>query len=75
MKNAFLFTTLAFGALLYGCSEQGSSASGSWTAEIHPDAGTLSESRSLGEFPSYDDCMKAALEALGGSGVFNCSRS
>ena len=75
MKNTIFVATLIFGALLYGCGEQGSISSRPWTAAIHPDAETPSETRSLGEFPSYDACREAAMAALGGDGVFNCSIS
>jgi hypothetical protein len=73
MKNHFIAATLIVATLLYGCGEQSSSASGPWTAEIQPDPGALSNSRSLGEFRSYDACVEAAMKALGGNGVFSCS--
>ena len=44
-------------------------------AEIYPDASALTESRPLGEYPSFDACVEAAMEALGGDGIFNCSTS
>jgi hypothetical protein len=81
MKNNIFVTTLFFGALLlfgamlYGCGEHSGSSSRSWTAEIHPDAENPSETQSLGEFPSYEACLEAAIAALGGDGVFNCSIS
>jgi hypothetical protein len=73
MKNHFIAATLVVATLLYGCAEQSGSASGPWTAEIQSDPGALSKSRSLGEFLSYDACVEAAIKALGGNGVFNCS--
>jgi hypothetical protein len=73
MINDFLIATLIFGTLLYGCGEQSSTAPGPWTAEIQSDPGAPSENRSLGKYPSYDACVQAAMEALGGDGVFNCS--
>lgn len=75
MKNTFLVASLTFVTLLYGCGEQQSSTSGGWMAEIHPDAGAPAKSQSLGEFPSYDACVEAAMKALGGDGIFNCSTS
>lgn len=75
MKNTFRIATCIFGILLYGCGEQGGSAAGAWTAEIYPDTATLKESHSLGEFPSYEACLEAAMKALGGNGIFNCSTS
>jgi hypothetical protein len=73
MKKTFVAATLISGTLLYGCGEQGGSTSGTWTAEIYPDAGALSEMTSLGEFPTYDACVEASMTALGGNGIFNCS--
>jgi hypothetical protein len=73
MKNNFPAATPIVATLLYGCGEQGGSASRPWTAEVYPDPGALSESRVLGEFPSHDACVAAAMKALGGNGVFNCS--
>jgi hypothetical protein len=75
MKNTIFVATLIFGALLYGCGEQSSISSRPWTAEIHPDAENPSKTESLGEFPSYEACLEAAMAALGGDGVFNCSIS
>jgi hypothetical protein len=75
MKNKIFVATLLFGALLCGCGEHSSSSSRSWTAEIYTDAENPSEPHSLGEFPSYEACREAAVAALGGDGVFNCSIS
>ena len=73
MKKTLLVATLIFGALLYGCGDKAGSTSEPWMAEIYPDASTPSKSRSLGQFRTYDACVTAAMEALGGDGVFNCS--
>ena len=76
MKNTFLVASITFFTLqLYGCGEQPGSTSGGWMAEIYPDASALTESRPLGEYPSFDACVEAAMEALGGDGIFNCSTS
>ena len=73
MKHISLTATLILGTLLYGCGEHDGSTAGAWTAEIYPDSAALTESRSLGTFPSYEACLEAAMEELGGDGVFNCS--
>jgi hypothetical protein len=75
MKKTLVATTLTLCTLLYGCSEQASAPTGGWTAEIHPDAANPADVVLVGEFPSYEACMEAAIEALGGDGVFNCSAS
>ncbi len=73
MKMTHLLVVLATGGLSSACGDHGGSASGPWSGEIYPDMESPSDTRLLGEFPSFDECVHAATEALGGEGAFSCS--
>lgn len=75
MRIKHIVFLLATAGLSSGCGDPGgsSSASGSWSGEIYPDMESPSDIRLLGEFSTFDECVHAAMEALGGEGAFSCS--